>query len=123
MKGKLREEFLLKFWQKRGRAALYEHCDRVEYADKHFSYGEKLGRYTDMGRIYIKYGKPDEEIDLPATSDYPECVKWVYMNTGYEFIFIDKGGTGYFELAYSNVKEEQPFADYVRYINPLIWGR
>ncbi len=118
-----KDEFLLKFWLKRGRVALFEHCERVEYADKHFAYGKKLGRYTDMGRIYIKYGRPDEEFVIPATSDYPECVKWVYIGKGYEFIFIDKKGTGFYELAYSNVEEDKPFYDYSRFINPLIWGR
>src|ERR1043166_6760271 len=43
--------------------------ESVAYANEHFSSG-KPGRLTDRGRIYIKFGKPDEIESHPAGGLY-----------------------------------------------------
>jgi GWxTD domain-containing protein len=93
-----------------------EFYERVAYANEHFSSG-KPGRLTDRGRIYIKFGKPDEVESHPAgglyerpsyegggsTSTYP-FEKWFYryipnVRSGIELEFIDPTGSGEYRLA------------------------
>ncbi|HEV8428526.1 MAG TPA: GWxTD domain-containing protein [Pyrinomonadaceae bacterium] len=90
--------------------------ERVAYANEHFSSG-KPGRFTDRGRIYIKFGKPDEIESHPAggiyerpswegggsTSTYP-FEKWFYrhipnVRSGVELEFVDPTGSGEYRLA------------------------
>src|SRR5437867_2287823 len=90
--------------------------ERVAYANEHFASG-KPGRLTDRGRIYIKFGKPDEIESHPAggtyerpsyegggsTSTYP-FEKWFYRNlpnvaSGVELEFVDPTGSGEYRLA------------------------
>jgi GWxTD domain-containing protein len=62
-----REDFLKEFWLSidptPGTAvneALIEHFRRVKYADHHFGGAGIRGALTDRGRLYIKYGPPDD---------------------------------------------------------------
>lgn len=90
--------------------------ERVAYANEHFTSG-KAGRLTDRGRIYIKFGKPDEIESHPAggsydrpswegggsTSTYP-FEKWFYrhipnVGNGVEIEFVDPTGTGEYRIA------------------------
>jgi GWxTD domain-containing protein len=90
--------------------------ERMAYANEHFTSG-KAGRLTDRGRIYIKFGKPDEIESHPAggsyerpswegggsTSTYP-FEKWFYRNipnvgNGVELEFVDPTGSGEYRLA------------------------
>ena len=90
--------------------------ERIAYANEHFSSG-KPGRLTDRGRIYIKFGKPDEIESHPAggfyerasyegggsTSTYP-FEKWFYryipnVKSGIELEFVDPSGSGEYRLA------------------------
>ena len=94
-----REQFISEFWHRRDtdtdtdqneyREAYYE---RVAYANEHFSSGIP-GVKSDRGRIFLKYGKPDEIESHPAggayerqpsegggsTSTYP-FERWWYRN-------------------------------------------
>ena len=118
-----REEFIKIVWDSRDpdpdtaenefKDQFYE---RVAYANEHFSSG-KAGRFTDRGRIYIKFGKPDDIDSHPAggiyerpyhegggsTSTYP-FEKWFYryipnVGSGIELEFVDPTGSGEFRLA------------------------
>ena len=118
-----REKFIEDFWRARDpdpdteenefKQQFYE---RVAYANEHFSSG-KPGRLTDRGRIYIKFGKPDEveshptggRYDRPwsegggSTSTYP-FEKWFYryipnVRSGVELEFVDPTGSGEYRLA------------------------
>jgi GWxTD domain-containing protein len=118
-----REKFIEGFWRVRDpdpdteenefKQQFYE---RVAYANEHFSSG-KPGRLTDRGRIYIKFGKPDEVEAHPAggsyerpsyegggsTSTYP-FEKWFYryipnVRSGVELEFVDPTGSGEYRLA------------------------
>ncbi len=118
-----REQFIKVVWDSRDldpdteenefKEQFYE---RVAYANEHFSSG-KPGRLTDRGRIYIKFGKPDEIESHPAggsyerpsyegggsTSTYP-FEKWFYRNipnvsNGVELEFVDPTGSGEYRLA------------------------
>jgi len=118
-----REKFIEDFWHSRDPDPDTEEnefkeqfFERVAYANEHFSSG-KPGRLTDRGRIYIKFGKPDEIESHPAgglydrpsyegggsTSTYP-FEKWFYrylpnIRSGIELEFVDPTGSGEYRLA------------------------
>jgi GWxTD domain-containing protein len=94
------------------REAYYE---RLAYVNEHFSSGIP-GYRTDRGRVYLKFGKPDDVESHPAggpyqrdpaegggsTSTYP-FERWSYRNLpgrpGAEIEFVDPTGTGEYRLA------------------------
>src|ERR1044072_1638917 len=118
-----REKFIEDFWRSRDpdpdteeNEFKEENFERVTYANEHFSPG-KAGRLTDRGRVYIKFGKPDEIESHPAggtyerqpwegggsTSTYP-FERGFYRNiqnarSGVELEFVDPTGTGEYRLA------------------------
>ena len=118
-----REKFIEDFWRSRDpdpdteeNEFKQEFFERIAYANEHFSSG-KPGRLTDRGRIYIKFGKPDEIESHPAggayerpsyegggsTSTYP-FEKWFYryipnVRNGVELEFVDPTGSGEYRLA------------------------
>jgi GWxTD domain-containing protein len=118
-----REKFIEDFWRARDpdpdteeNEFKQEYFERVAYANEHFSSG-KPGRLTDRGRIYIKFGKPDDVESHPAggtyerpsyegggsTSTYP-FEKWFYryipnVRSGVELEFVDPTGSGEYRLA------------------------
>ena len=118
-----REQFIGIFWHHRDtnpdteeNEYKEEYYERVAYADEHFSSG-KPGRMTDRGRIYIKFGKPDEIESHPSggryerpsyegggsTTTYP-FEKWFYryvpnVRSGVELEFVDPTGSGEYRLA------------------------
>jgi GWxTD domain-containing protein len=118
-----REKFIEDFWRSRDpdpdtdeNEFKQEYFERIAYANGHFSSG-KAGRLTDRGRIYIKFGKPDEIESHPAgglyerpsyegggsTSTYP-FEKWFYrhiqnVGSGIEIEFVDPTGSGEYRIA------------------------
>jgi GWxTD domain-containing protein len=117
-----RESFIEGFWRLRDpdpdtdqneyREAYYE---RLAYANEHFSSGVP-GYKTDRGRIYLKFGKPDETESHPAggaynresyegggsTSTYP-FERWWYRNLpgrpDAQIEFVDPTGSGEYRIA------------------------
>ena len=72
---------------------------RVILADERYSIHKRLrGWDSDRGRIFIKYGDPDEIASeaLPV-GVYPHIV-WTYYSQNLEFIFVDTGGYGQYQL-------------------------
>ena len=118
-----REKFIEDVWKSRDpdpdteeNEFKQEFYERIAYANEHFSSG-KPGMLTDRGRIYIKFGKPDEVESHPAggfyerasyegsgsTSTYP-FEKWFYryipnVRSGVELEFVDPTGSGEYRLA------------------------
>lgn len=116
-----KKEFLRRFWFKRGIDALHEFISRVEYADRYFTSGSKKGRYSDRGRIYIKYGKPDEIERYPSSIATRASERWFYYESGgIEFVFVDKRGYGEYELVYSSIEEEPTNPNWREWIDPSI---
>ncbi|MGH9967384.1 MAG: GWxTD domain-containing protein [Pyrinomonadaceae bacterium] len=118
-----RERFIQDFWDHRDpdpdteeNEFKEEHFERIAYANEHFASG-KPGWMTDRGRIYIKFGKPDEIESHPAggqyqrmsyegggsTSTYP-FERWFYrhisgVRSGVEIEFVDPTGSGEYRMA------------------------
>jgi len=96
--------YLKKFWSKRN---YYTIADKFDYAREKYQEGSKLGYKTDRGRIYIKYGEPDEieegTIDIEVSKPYKQ---WDYY-TGIKFIFVDVRGTNEYTLVWTNAPGER----------------
>ena len=113
-----KRRFLVDFWKRRdptpdtpvneARRVFY---DGVAYAEKHF--GEKgrvsaPGWRTDRGRIYIKYGAPEEQLDRVQAGRAVPYQVWRYrQGRDRYFVFADRSnGIGVYQLVHSNdVKE------------------
>ncbi|MDP2174109.1 MAG: GWxTD domain-containing protein [Candidatus Cloacimonadaceae bacterium] len=85
--GTLRNEARERFYQ------------RVLNADGLFTVHKKLqGWKSDRGRIYIKYGEPDDILsEVHPIGLYP-FISWIYYQQNLEFIFADIGGYGQYTL-------------------------
>ncbi|HEV7680951.1 MAG TPA: GWxTD domain-containing protein [Pyrinomonadaceae bacterium] len=118
-----REQFIHIFWDNRDPTPdteeneyRDEHYERVAYANEHFASGVR-GSNTDRGRIYIKFGKPDEIESHPAGGPYQRMSyegggttttvpfeKWFYrhipgVRSGVEIEFVDPSGSGEYRIA------------------------
>jgi GWxTD domain-containing protein len=61
--------------------------------------GERRGWQTDLGRIYLAHGAPDEiEFHTRAKAAQPFQV-WRYRTLQKEFLFVDRKGLGLYHLA------------------------
>lgn len=99
-----RQTFWDAFWKRRdptpdtpeneARDAFYQ---RVHYADQHFSTGGP-GWRSDMGRVYIVYGPPDEVTRNPFNFDRPPEEIWYYYRDKRTFVFVDRDGFGRYDL-------------------------
>ena len=121
-----RDAFIEQFWNRRnpdphssGNTFKEEHYRRITYANEHFASGIP-GWRTDRGRIYIMYGKPDEQESHPTggtydrpmnegggtTSTYP-FEKWWYRHIDgldgakddVEIEFVDQSNSGEYKIA------------------------
>ena len=70
---------------------------RMRYADEHFS-GFGPGWRSDMGRIYIRYGPPDQVEQRASTTQSPALELWYYNQPYRRFVFADREGFGRFTL-------------------------
>jgi len=74
-----------------------EYFERVDYAQEHFSFGDK-GWRSDRGRIYIKFGPPDEIQSRPYELSTKPYEIWLYYRLNLKFIFYDRHGFGEYIL-------------------------
>lgn len=99
-----RERLWRDFWRRRdpdpmtpSNEVLLEFVRRVRYANANFR-GLSTGFETDQGRIYLRYGPPDDVEDRPASDRSPPTVIWDYQSQRKRFVFIDRQGFGRYEL-------------------------
>ncbi len=110
------ERFLKQFWKDRDptpetplNEQLMEHIRRMKYTENQFAAQvNKRGSDTDKGRVYIKYGPPDDiQYNTLATGEKSYEI-WVYEKQGrYEFVFRDRHGNGIYELVHSTMPGER----------------
>ncbi|HEX7319078.1 MAG TPA: GWxTD domain-containing protein [bacterium] len=74
-----------------------EYFQRITYADEHFSFGDR-GWHSDRGRIYVKYGAPDEVQSKPYELSTRPYEVWYYYKLNLRFIFYDRHGFGEYNL-------------------------
>ena len=83
-----------------------EYYRRVNIANQSFSTMSQEGWLTDRGRIFIKFGEPDDIERHPFEMDsYPYEI-WQYYTLRKVFLFIDRLGFGDYYLHPSYLDEE-----------------
>ncbi len=108
-----KREFLFRFWKKRDsnkstpeNEFKKEFFRRVDFANKTFlNMLQKKGWKTDMGRIYILYGKPDDiERHFNEQDSQPyEIWRYDYIEGGIQFVFADFTDFRDFRLIHTDV--------------------
>jgi GWxTD domain-containing protein len=106
-----RNALLAAYWQRLDpdpATAANEHCDeiarRIQHANQTFT-AARSGWRTDRGRVYIRFGAPDEVEALGSTSGTSRLERWTYHAGGQVFVFQDASGGGDFVLLRSNVPD------------------
>ncbi|MEO0189431.1 MAG: GWxTD domain-containing protein [candidate division WOR-3 bacterium] len=74
-----------------------EYFERIAYAEEHFSFGDK-GWRSDRGRIYVKFGPPDEVVSRPYELSTKPYEIWYYYRLNLKFVFYDRHGFGEYIL-------------------------
>ncbi|VAX28020.1 hypothetical protein MNBD_IGNAVI01-1229 [hydrothermal vent metagenome] len=107
-----KRNFLVNFWHSRDpnpetpENEFMQDCfTRINYAEKNF----KNGINSDLGRVFIIYGKPDEVENRPLNMDLKPYIIWDYFATGtgkQRFVFVDKNGNHIYTLVHSTVENE-----------------
>jgi len=99
-----RKKFIAEFWERRnpvpgsrGNKFKEEHYRRIAYANDHFSDPGIVGWKTDRGRIYIRYGPPDE------IEQHQLVHQWLYYlveGVGKNVVieFVDTKGNGDYRM-------------------------
>ena len=100
-----KEKFFKTVWAKRDpivktkvNELMEEYYSRVTFAEENFSRGTSGGWKSDMGMVYILFGKPDDmtrSMNMQGSYNYE---KWYYFRIGEEFTFIDDYGFGDYRL-------------------------
>jgi GWxTD domain-containing protein len=117
----LKPYYVYKFWKGLDPDATTEENEfkdefykRLEYVKDQYTISNKKGWNTDMGRVYMKYGPPDEVTSEPtgissmigidtSTFETQPTEAWVYDQVGYSgremvFIFVDFGTDGIYNI-------------------------
>jgi GWxTD domain-containing protein len=85
-----------------------------------FSFLGEEGWETDRGRIYVKYGIPDDREAVPLTSNQVPYEIWsYYAGGGDQFVFVDSDGSGNFMQVYSTIEGEISFDNWEEYLSPI----
>ncbi len=126
-----KRNFLHEFWKQRDPVPATpenefrrEYERRISHANRHFGMNWDAdaveGWLTDRGKIYTKYGEPDERIKRPNEYGSPPWELWKYYSTGYSYLFIDRTEQELYDLVYTNDKDEPIIPGWERYFPPRV---
>jgi len=111
-----KEKFILNFWRSKDPTPetaeneyMKDYFSRIDYANKHFKGRNSAnGSDSDMGRIFIVYGQPDDVENHNVELSTKPYVIWHYFTSGrkYYFVFVDRNDDGIYALVHSNVEGE-----------------
>jgi GWxTD domain-containing protein len=81
-----------------------EYYRRLKYANQNFVISNKEGWETDMGRVYLIYGHPDEVEKHPFEREEKAYQWWHYYKLNRHFLFVDRGDGEYeLQLPYDGI--------------------
>ena len=102
-----KENFFKKAWARRDpkpdtkvNELMDEYYGRVSFTEENFSRGTSGGWRSDMGMIFILFGKPDDIQRYTSMQSNYSYETWYYFSIGQEFAFIDDYGFGDYRLRY-----------------------
>jgi len=112
-----KRNYLRRFWAKRdptpGTAfneAQRDYYGRIEEANRRFregGAGDVPGWRTDRGRIFIRYGAPDDWFNQPEPVGTYAYELWKYTSgRARKFVFIDETGFGNYVLLFTDERRE-----------------
>jgi len=110
-----KRDYLFKFWNTNdidkgiSRGDFYsDYFKRVKIASSRFKNLAKEGIKTDMGRVFIMYGEPDQIERFPNQQDTKPYEIWTFeqIEGGVTFIFADITGFSNYELVHSTKRHE-----------------
>lgn len=112
-----KRQFIREFWRKKDpdtstaeNELKIEYYRRWEESKRKYSTNQldEDGWKTDMGRVYILYGEPDDIERHPYSMSSKSWERWNYdrIQGGVYFIFIDDSGFGVYKLIHSTAKGE-----------------
>ena len=100
-----KEKFFRTVWAKRDpivktkvNELMEEYYSRVAFTEENFSRGTSGGWKSDMGMVYILFGKPDDMVRSMNMQGSYNYETWYYFQIGEEFTFIDEYGFGDYRL-------------------------
>ena len=111
---KAKETFLLNFWRAKDTTPetpenefMQNAFSRIDYANRNFK-GKRGGLNSDMGRIFVIYGQPDDVENHLMRMNSKSYIIWYYYIAGskHMFVFVDRNNEGIFSLVHSTVLEE-----------------
>jgi GWxTD domain-containing protein len=119
-----KRRFLTEFWTRRDPTPRTDRNERREgfyeaiaFADRTYKEGGRKtvpGWRSDRGRVYAKYGKPDDVLRRQQEGQAPPYEVWRYSTgKGAYYIFVDRTGFGAYQLVYSNDLSESSVASWV----------
>jgi len=116
-----KRQFMYKFWKERNKENpgwKETYYERVEKANELFSVSNIPGWKTDMGRVYILYGPPDQRERHPFQPDENPYEIWFYheLEGGVEFDFVDMSGMGNYKLVNSTKRGEISYPNWFEYV-------
>lgn len=100
-----KKKFFERFWRDRDpdpgtedNEIMNEYYRRISFVNSNFSSSGVPGWLSDRGRIFIKFGEPDEIERHPFDAQsYPYQI-WRYFSVNKVFLFIDRTGFGDYDL-------------------------
>ena len=118
---KIMQQYIYAFWKNRNdknpEGEWYKYYEQVLYVNKILSCGKMKGYFTDRGRVYLQYGPPDAQQQVPNEPDtYPYEI-WQYyrikdpqtgqFQTNKRFVFWNRDLDGScYRLLHSDVRGE-----------------
>lgn len=118
-------EFLARFWvdietqiRSKPKVSRASYLNRIRLANDQFGSFGKDGWKTDRGRVFAIYGKPDEVEKSPAETGTKAFEIWYYftIESGVEFVFVDRTGYNNFQLVHSTKRDELQDESWQRYL-------
>jgi len=85
------------FWEGGNGYNLGEFREKIAYTARHFS-GSRPGWESDMGKVYIRNGKPDRSVTRWSRWGGERYNFWYYYSLGIIYVFVDNFGTGDYRL-------------------------
>ncbi|HRP08843.1 MAG TPA: GWxTD domain-containing protein [Gemmatimonadales bacterium] len=124
-----KRQFLIQFWADRDldkstpvnetRMAFY---DAIELANQEFMESGRNARpgwRTDRGRVFVKYGKPDDRTQFPAADRAPSFEIWRYTQGRMRYyIFADPTNFGQYRLVKTNDLQESSMPNWCEIVTP-----
>lgn len=124
-----KRQFLIQFWASRDldkstpiNETRMQFYDAIDYANNLFGESGRNSRpgwKTDRGRVFVKYGRPDERNPFPAGGRAPAFEIWRYTQGRPRFfIFADENNFGHFRLIKTNALEETSAPNWCEILTP-----